>query len=102
MTYVLAQVSPGVLGWVWGRAEDRTSCGHYGLGSQPWPGVGGLKSHSEGRGLLLTRPPYPTSPTRSQRILPPQSLSCPHGPCSSPTAQQAEAEVLFLLQEFGH
>lgn len=65
-------------------------------------GVGGLERHLGCRGLLLTMLPYPTSPTPSQLILPPWSLFCPHGPCSSPTAQQAEAKVLFLLQEFGH
>lgn len=66
------------------------------------PGVGGLKRQYGCRGLLLIMLPYPTSPTHSRLILPPRSLSCPHGPCPSPTAQQAEAEVLFLLQEFGH
>lgn len=38
MTYVPAQVSPGVLGWVWGWAEDGTRRLQQGLGSQPWPG----------------------------------------------------------------
>lgn len=47
--------------------------------------------------MLLTMLPYPTSPIYSLLIFPPRSLFCPHSPCSSPTAQQAEAKVLFLL-----
>lgn len=45
MMYVLAQVSPGVLGWVW--AESRT-CLYWELGRQPWLGWTGGPGDSLG------------------------------------------------------
>lgn len=100
MTYVLAQVSPGVLGWGWGCAEDRARRLQEGLGSRPWPGVGGLERPLQSQASNRAAPPDQPHPLPAHAA--PWSLCCPHGPCSSPTAQQAEAKVLFLLQELGN
>lgn len=43
MTYVLAQVSPGVLGWVWAELRPVLDVYTEGWGSRPWLREGGQR-----------------------------------------------------------